>query len=143
MADSELVLQSEKGAPLTPAEMDNNLTWLNNRISAVVSWIQAILSADGTLKSPPSYYAVSATGVDDYAVTLSPTPSALSDLTGKLIILKADVANADENATLNPNALGATAITKNGTTALTAGEIVAGSAVNFLVFDGTQFQLKV
>jgi hypothetical protein len=43
-------------------------------------------------------------------------------------------------ATLNINSIGAKAITKNGTTALAAGDIASG-AVAEVVYDGTQFQL--
>lgn len=43
-------------------------------------------------------------------------------------------------ATLNINSIGAKAITKNGTTALSAGDIASG-AVAEVVYDGTQFQL--
>ena len=42
--------------------------------------------------------------------------------------------------TLNINALGAKAITKNGSTALVAGEITSGAAYE-VVYDGTRFQL--
>lgn len=43
--------------------------------------------------------------------------------------------------TLNINAIGAKAITKNGTDALAAGDIISGSIVQ-VVYDGTQFQLN-
>ena len=42
--------------------------------------------------------------------------------------------------TLNINSIGAKAITKNGTTALSSGDIVSGSVAE-VVYDGTQFQL--
>lgn len=43
--------------------------------------------------------------------------------------------------TININAIGAKAITKNGTGALEAGDIVTGNIVE-IVYDGTQFQLN-
>jgi hypothetical protein len=43
-------------------------------------------------------------------------------------------------ATLNINSIGAKAITKNGTTALVAGDIASGAAVE-VFYDGTRFQL--
>lgn len=43
-------------------------------------------------------------------------------------------------ATININSIGAKSITKNGATALGAGDIVSGSAVQ-IFYDGTQFQL--
>jgi hypothetical protein len=42
--------------------------------------------------------------------------------------------------TLNINAIGAKAITKQGTTALVAGDIVSGAVIQ-VVYDGTEFQL--
>ena len=42
--------------------------------------------------------------------------------------------------TININSIGAKAITKNGATALTAGDIASGAAVE-VFYDGTQFQL--
>jgi hypothetical protein len=44
------------------------------------------------------------------------------------------------NVTLNINAIGAKAVTKNGTTALVAGDIPSG-AICTVVYDGTRFQL--
>jgi len=43
--------------------------------------------------------------------------------------------------TLNINSIGAKNITKNGTTALVAGDITSGQAIE-VVYDGTQFQLS-
>lgn len=43
-------------------------------------------------------------------------------------------------ATININSIGAKALTKNGATALSAGDIASGSAVE-VVYDGTQFQV--
>jgi hypothetical protein len=42
--------------------------------------------------------------------------------------------------TLNINSIGAKAVTKNGTTALGAGDIVSGAIIE-VVYDGTEFQL--
>ena len=51
------------------------------------------------------------------------------------------VANTNTGATtINLNSIGAKAITKNGTTALAGGELVADSIV-VVVYDGTQFQI--
>jgi hypothetical protein len=43
-------------------------------------------------------------------------------------------------ATININSIGAKAITKNGATALSAGDLASGAAID-VVYDGTQFQL--
>jgi hypothetical protein len=50
------------------------------------------------------------------------------------------VATNTSACTLNINAIGVKSVTKNGTTALVAGDIVSG-AVTQVVYDGTQFQL--
>ena len=42
--------------------------------------------------------------------------------------------------TININSIGAKSITKNGTTALAVGDIIAGAIIN-VVYDGTQFQM--
>lgn len=80
---------------------------------------------------------VTATGTDTYAATLTVSPGAYA--AGQVFFLEVTNANTGA-ATLNVNALGAKAITKNGTTALVAGDIPAGSMCAF-GYDGTQFQL--
>jgi hypothetical protein len=51
------------------------------------------------------------------------------------------IANTNSGAvTVNFNSRGAKAITKNGTTALAGGELIAGR-VYFIVYDGTQYQI--
>lgn len=78
-------------------------------------------------------YAVSASGSDTYAVTLSPAPSALTD--GLLVWLKVDVGNTGA-ATLNVNGLGAKAIKKGVSRDLDSGDLVAGQQVA-LIYDLT------
>lgn len=85
-----------------------------------------------------SIYAADAEASDTYVITLTPAPTALT--TGMQIKFKANTINTGA-ATLNVNALGAVAITKNGTTALEDGDIAAGQVVT-VVYDGTQFQLQ-
>jgi hypothetical protein len=87
-------------------------------------------------------FRVSSTGVDDYAITLNPAPSSLSQIVGVPLLMKADVPNTVDapGATLTVNGLAATAITKQGTAALVAGDIAANEIVT-LVYDGTNFQL--
>jgi hypothetical protein len=82
-------------------------------------------------------YGVSATGTDDYAITLASAPAAYA--AGQVYAFKADVANTG-GATLNVNGLGAKAITKHGATALATNDIPAGSIAE-VRYDGTQFQL--
>lgn len=79
----------------------------------------------------------SVSGADTITATASPAPSAYA--AGQTFRFVAAGANTGA-ATLNINSLGAKSITKNGTTALSAGDIPSG-AVATVVYDGTQFQL--
>ncbi len=136
-----LTLFSDTGTSLTNAQMDENLRRLRDAINANESWQSAYLFANGQLKEQKVYFASSVSGSDDYAVTLSPAPASLAALTmAAIIVMKADVANVDENATLQPNAFVATPIKKQGTVDLEPGDIAAGEIVE-LVYDGTNFQL--
>jgi hypothetical protein len=76
-------------------------------------------------------------GTDTLTGTLSPAITAYA--TGNLFSFVA--ANTNTGATtINLNSLGAKSITKSGTTALVAGDIVSGQ-VYLIEYDGTRFQL--
>lgn len=85
-------------------------------------------------------------GVGTYLTSVSGTNTITAAVTGLAAYAAGQVfrfiaAGANTGAvTLNVNALGAKAITKQGTTALVSGDIVSGSTV-VVVYDGTQFQL--
>lgn len=79
-----------------------------------------------------------ATGTDTYALTLSPAITAYA--AGQRFTVIFTNANTGA-ATINVSALGAKDITKNGTTALVAGDIPAGSMM-ILLYDGTRFQIS-
>lgn len=76
-------------------------------------------------------------GTDTLTGTLSPAPTAYA--TGNLFSFVAVATNTGA-ATINLNSLGAKSITKSGTTALAAGDIVSGQ-VYLIEYDGTRFQL--
>lgn len=80
---------------------------------------------------------VTAAGTDTYTATLSPAISAYA--AGQKFQILFTNANTGA-ATLNLNTVGALAITKNGATALAAGDIPAGS-IKILAYDGTQLQI--
>jgi len=80
---------------------------------------------------------VTVTGTDTILATSSPAVVAYA--TGQTFRFVSAGANTGA-ATFNLNSLGAKAITKNGTTALSAGDIPSGSVVH-VTYDGTQFQL--
>lgn len=77
------------------------------------------------------------TGTDTYVGTLTPAIAAYA--TGNLFSFVAPNTNTGA-ATINLNSLGAKNITKQGTTALIAGDIASGR-VHLIEYDGTRFQL--
>ena len=85
-----------------------------------------------------------ASGTDTYALTINPITSVNpGDGTNQSLILWVKFTNANTGAaTLAFNGLTAYPIVKNGSTALVAGDIAAGS-VHMLMFDGTQFQITI
>ncbi len=81
-------------------------------------------------------YAADSGTANALAVSLTPTPTIVA---GSLVVVL--VAHTNTGAsTIAVNGGSATAITKDGTTALTGGELTAGQIV-FLVYDGTEYQL--
>lgn len=139
MPVAPLTLRLVKGSPLTIEESDNNLAALRDAHDALEARLEATINADGTLFASSIFYAASTAGVDDYEITVAPVPSSLADLEGKIILMLADVANDDGDATVAVNGLTATAITKTGAVALDAADIKANQIVQ-LVYDGTRFQ---
>lgn len=80
---------------------------------------------------------VTAAGTDTYTGTMVPTLTAYA--TGNYFTFIIPNTNTT-TATLNIDGLGAKAITKNGSTALAAGDLVA-NRVALVYYDGTRFQL--
>jgi len=103
--------------------------------------------ADATVRA--SY--ASAGQVQDSAFTFLTSPSGTNTMTaaaslgmsayvtGQRFFFVSPSTNTSA-CTLNINAIGAKAITKQGTTALVAGDIVSGAVIQ-VVYDGTEFQL--
>lgn len=81
--------------------------------------------------------AVTASGTDTY--TAGTTPALTAYTTNDRFYVKFTNANTGA-ATLNIDGLGAKALKKQGTTALSSGDIAAGQIVE-LVYDGTNFQI--
>lgn len=78
-------------------------------------------------------------GTDTITATLG-SPSLTAYATGQTFRFVSAGANTTTSVTLNINAIGAKSVTKNGTTALAAGDIPSGAVVE-VYYDGTQFQL--
>lgn len=87
---------------------------------------------DGTLE-----YLTSVSGAD--TITAAAVVSMAAYAAGQTFRFIAAGANTGA-VTININAIGAKAITKNGTTALAAGDIPSGATVE-IVYDGTRFQM--
>lgn len=79
----------------------------------------------------------SVSGADTITATVTPTITAYA--TGQYFQFVSAGANTGA-VTLNISSLGAKAVTKEGTTALAAGDIASGAVVG-VVYDGTRFQL--
>jgi microcystin-dependent protein len=89
---------------------------------------------DGT-----GFYVATVGGTVD-VITLTNSPALTSYSAGQMFSFISAGANTT-NVTVNISALGAKAITKNGATALVAGDIPASALVS-IMYDGTQFQLQ-
>ncbi len=127
-----------KGALLASATAGK--VWLNladdNTVDpdgAGTNWIALANSIN--VQSGQYLYAVAGGSANVITATLAPAPSSIA--AGLQIRLKISTTNTS-SATLNVNGLGAKPIVLLGATALTGGELVAGSIVSFN-YDGTSF----
>lgn len=93
----------------------------------------------GQLVSMAAHYCTVGGTVD--VITLTPAIAWTSYAAGQAVLFHAAGANTT-NVTVNVSGLGAKALTKNGTTALSGSDIPSGSLV-FAVYDGTRFVMKV
>lgn len=103
-----------------------------NTASARTEYARASQVQDGTLA-----YLTSVSGAD--TITASAPIGLSAYAAGQEFSFVSAGANTGA-VTLNINAIGAKSVTKDGTTALAAGDIASG-AVCVVVYDGTQFQL--
>jgi hypothetical protein len=143
-------------------------TWANSTLNDIATALTGSISSDGqttpTGNLPMGNYAHTGVAdatvrtmygtagqIQDSAFTYLTSPSGTNTMiataalgmsayvTGQRFFFLAPSTNTGA-CTLNINAIGAKAITKQGTTALSAGDIVSGAVVQ-VVYDGTQFQL--
>jgi len=91
-----------------------------------------------TIQDGTGVYVATVGGTAD-VITLTPSPAIASYTAGQTFRFIASGANTT-NVTVNVSSLGAKAITKNGTTALAAGDIASGQMVT-MTYDGTRFIL--
>lgn len=95
-------------------------------------------AAAGQVQDSSLQWLTSVAGTNTITASITPSPGAY--VAGQAFRFVAAGANTGAT-TLNINGLGAKNITKRGTTALVANDIVA-SAVYEVIYDGTQFQLS-
>lgn len=95
-------------------------------------------AAMSNLQDRTGVYVATVGGTAD-AITLTPSPAIAAYAAGQQFSFIASGANTTA-VTVNVSGLGAKAITKNGATALVAGDIPASSIV-LIEYDGTQFQI--
>ena len=155
------------GNPVTTGTTISS-TWANNTLSDIATALTGSVSSDGqtavSANLPMSGYAhtnvanatlrnmyASAGQVQDNvlqfltlvsgtnAITATAAVGMTAYATGQRFSFVAAGANTGAT-TININSIGAKAVTKNGTTALVAGDIPSGAVVE-VVYDGTQFQL--
>ena len=92
-----------------------------------------------TIQDGTGVYVGTVGGTAD-VITLTPSPAITAYAAGEAFKFIASGANTT-NVTVNVSALGAKAVTKNGSTALVAGDIPSGALVH-ITYDGTRFQLS-
>lgn len=155
------------GNPVTTGTTISS-TWANSTLTDIATALTGSISSDGqtavSANLPMSGYAhtgvanatirtmyASAGQVQDNvlqfltlvsgtnAITATAAVGMTSYSTGQRFSFVAAGANTGAT-TININSIGAKSVTKNGTTALVAGDIPSGAVVD-VVYDGTQFQL--
>lgn len=110
-----------------------------NKITGLAAGTAATDAANiGNLQSGTGTYVGTVGGTAD-VITLTASPAIAAYAAGQTFRFIASGANTT-NVTVNVNSLGAKAITKNGTTALVAGDIPASMMVE-ITYDGTRFIL--
>lgn len=92
----------------------------------------------GSVQDGSGVYAATVGGTAD-VITLTPSPVITAYAAGQTFRFIASGSNTT-NVTVNVSSLGAKAITKNGSTALAAGDIASGAMVE-ITYDGTRFIL--
>jgi hypothetical protein len=115
-----------------------NIPMGNNKITGLAVGTAATDAANlSQVQSTVAKLVNSVSGADTITGTMSPTLAAYA--TGQMFYFVAAGANTGA-VTINIDSLGAKSITRDGTTALAAGDIQSGE-VCVIVYDGTQFQL--
>ena len=116
----------------------NNLPMGNYAHTGVAdATVRTMYASAGQVQDSAFTYLTSPAGTNTMTATASLGMSAY--VTGQRFFFVGPATNTGA-CTLNINAIGIKSITKSGTTALVAGDIVSGAIVQ-VVYDGTEFQL--
>lgn len=117
-----------------------NIPMASNKITGLAAGTASTDAANiGNLQSGTGIYVGTVGGTAD-VITLTVSPAIAAYAAGQTFRFIASGANTT-NVTVNISALGAKAVTKNGTTALAAGDIPSGMMVE-ITYDGTRFILQ-
>jgi len=115
-----------------------NIPFNNKRITGLQAGVSITDACNiQNLVSNTGKYVVTVGGTVD-AITLAPFPALGAYVNGMELIFVSTGANTGA-VTVNVSSLGAKSVTKNGATALSAGDIPSGAIVR-LIYDGTRFQ---
>lgn len=143
--DQNTIPQSDNATPFQTVSQYPQKATSSLRGTVKPDGTSTTVAGDGTLSATvtPSkiqqeslIYAADTGAANAYVVTLSPVPTIV---TGSVVVFKATNANTGAS-TIAVNGGTATAIKKNGSTALAGAEINAGQIVE-VVYDGTNYQL--
>jgi len=116
-----------------------NIPFAGNKLTGIgAATARTDAASIATIQDGTGVYVGTVGGTAD-VITLTPSPAIASYVAGQLFSFIAGGANTT-NVTVNVSGLGAKAITKNGTTALVAGDIPSGFLAT-VRYDGTRFQL--
>jgi hypothetical protein len=116
-----------------------NIPFNNKKITGLAAGSARTDAANvGNLQDGTGIYISGVGGTAD-AITLTPIPPATAYAAGQTFRFVASGANTGA-VTVNVSSLGVKAVTKNGTTALVAGDIPSGTMVQ-ITYDGTRFIL--
>jgi len=114
-----------------------NIPMGNNKVTGMAAGTAATDAANLSQAQSTATKLLSVSGTDTITASGSPTIAAYSS--GAMYYFSPANTNTS-SVTINIDSLGAKAITKNGSSALIAGDLTAGRLA-VIVYDGTQFQL--
>jgi hypothetical protein len=99
--------------------------------------VRTMYAAAGQVQDGTFQYLTSVAGTNSITAT---APISMTALAAGQVFRFIAAATNTSGVTLNINSIGVKSITKNGTTALTANDILINAAIT-VIYDGTQFQL--